>query len=524
MPGNGKVYVCHAAEDTAVCLPVLAALDAWSIDYFFDANVPTGMVTQLPDGNQQELAERDVLLRVCTAALQRSMTAGYEVNAFRSLQAEDKRRGKGERRTLINLILDPNYTRDPIDNATLFVDGTTRPRPEWLADLGRAFGASTVPSRYSRRSLLAVGGSALVTVAALSATGALLLDYRSRTTQPKYLPGQAVWHRTFGTKIPPGPTAVDGVVYVVSDAGCAAYHAVSGQNIWTNAVQLPQNSASCLVADGVVYFGVDSQILALRASDGNKRWAWAVDDGGNESLAGSVANGLVYVLSNGGTLYALDARDGQPRWKATIGTYVDPFNQFFSAPIASAGVVCIGSPGHSVRGYGAPDGTLKWTYLTHGPIHSSPAVDGTTAYVGSLDGALYALDLQHGTLRWKFQTGGSIYGSPLAQDGIVFVGSRDGYFYAIDATTGRAFWGAQPNASGSSQVDGTPVVVNTTVYLTVGTVVYGYRAVDGVQTLAFTTDTKDGENATDVTTTDGLLFYGTQTKSTNSMTVFAIGG
>ncbi len=33
MPGNGKVFVSHEYKDNSLCIPLIAALDAWEIDY-----------------------------------------------------------------------------------------------------------------------------------------------------------------------------------------------------------------------------------------------------------------------------------------------------------------------------------------------------------------------------------------------------------------------------------------------------------------------------------------------------------
>jgi eukaryotic-like serine/threonine-protein kinase len=527
MPGNGKVFVCHAPEDIYLCQPVLAALDAWGIEYFFDPSAPTGGTAQLSDRTQQAIAERDVFLRICTAALQRSLTASYEVNAFRSLQAEDKRRGKGDRRALVNLILDRGYVREPIDSATLFVDGTSRPRPIWLGELGRALGAGTASRRFSRRSLFAYGATAVVSVASLSAGGALALDYSARTAEkPNYLPGQAIWHLEDGKQVPPTPAAADGVVYTINDIACAAYVATSGRNIWKNVEEgIQKSGSSAVVSGGTAYFGVDTSVVALRTSDGVKRWSWVPDDGGPDILMGSEGNGVVYLLSDGGTLYAVDAASGHTRWSAPVGAV--NFNENTSEPVVTGGKVYIGLLDATVHAYDATSGSLAWKFATRGPIHSTPSVWAGTVYIGSLDGALYALDAGNGALRWKYQTGGSIYAPPLAQDGIVFVGSRDGNFYAFDASSGRAFWGTPVNPGDTpAQVDGSPAIVNTKVYMTVQQVVYGYRVVDGQQVLAHRAEGKD--YATDVVATQGLLFYGTSTfastttKALNAL--YAIGG
>lgn len=142
MPGNGKVFVCHAHADNALCAPLLAALHVWGVDYWFDtAAMEAG--ADLTMRIQQAIAERDIFIRVCTNAAQQSYWARIETSAFRGLQAQAHRDGEDGRRVLINLILDPDYQREPFDLATIFIDATHEPLSVWLDELRRALGLPT---------------------------------------------------------------------------------------------------------------------------------------------------------------------------------------------------------------------------------------------------------------------------------------------------------------------------------------------------------------------------------------------
>ena len=76
--------------------------------------------------------------------------------------------------------------------------------------------------------------------------------------------------------------------------------------------------------------------------------------------------------------------------------------------------------------------TAAWTYLTGGPITSSPALldDGTVLFA-SHDGHLYAAG-RDGMLRWSFPTSDIIFSSPaIGNDGTTYIGSDDDHLYAI---------------------------------------------------------------------------------------------
>jgi outer membrane protein assembly factor BamB len=83
---------------------------------------------------------------------------------------------------------------------------------------------------------------------------------------------------------------------------------------------------------------------------------------------------------------------------------------------------------------------IKWKFHTPGFVISSPAIDASTAYVGSTDGNLYAVNLATGEQRWKFATEARITSSPAIERGTAYFSSYDGKFYAVDASTGKLKW------------------------------------------------------------------------------------
>lgn len=141
MRGNGTVFISHAHDDNARCASLLAALDAWGVDYWFDTRrMEAG--DDLAHAIQTAIRERDIFIRVCTPAAQRSYWVRLETGAFRGLQAKDHREGRASSRVLINLIIDAGYEPEPFDYAHIFVDAARKPEAEWLEELRRALGAA----------------------------------------------------------------------------------------------------------------------------------------------------------------------------------------------------------------------------------------------------------------------------------------------------------------------------------------------------------------------------------------------
>jgi outer membrane protein assembly factor BamB len=447
MSGNRRVFINHAPEDAARCAPLLAALDAWGIDYWFGSR-PPGDGQQLDPAVQKAIAERDVFLRVCTGALQRSFAMSLQTNAFLGLQAEDRKRRSGVKRTLVNLILAGDYVREPFDNATLFIDGVSHPRPVWLGQLGRALGVTTPVgsrSRVSRRALLGYGAAAAVTVASTTAAGVLYVDNQQQAQQLKYPPGKIVWQmkNVTGKKdLPPAPAVIGNMLFIATGTQLIAYDFSTRRELWHKEYSPKFAYVVPDVDNGIVYAGVDNGVYALNAGNGSLRWQSYLpqSDTGNVFTTPLVADGNLYILSDSGNLYALRAKDGSQRWSDPIDLTPFPLSDVASAPVVAGGAIFLGSIDHTLYAFKENDGSPKWRFLARGKIVSTPQVANGVVYFGSTDSYVYALYASDGSLKWKYRTEGEVESTPNVVDGVVYIGSDDDYLYALDADTGQPYW------------------------------------------------------------------------------------
>jgi eukaryotic-like serine/threonine-protein kinase len=241
--------------------------------------------------------------------------------------------------------------------------------------------------------------------------------------------GQATFHgnaaRT-GAYRSSGPTQLHGVKWAFTAAGPIV--------------------TSPAIADGIVYIGsLSGHLYAIDQQTGLEKWNFK----SRMPIASSatVADGIVYFVSSAGSLAALDAHTGQPKW-----VFVAEYERKFEA--------------RNLHGYPPATQTIPdaWDLFT-----SSPAVVNGTVYFGSGDGNVYAVDARSGILQWKFATGDVVHASPAVVDGTVYVGSWDGYLYALDAVTGRQKWafksGEDPVAHNQVGFQSSPAVVDGVVYV-----------------------------------------------------------
>jgi outer membrane protein assembly factor BamB/tRNA A-37 threonylcarbamoyl transferase component Bud32 len=182
---------------------------------------------------------------------------------------------------------------------------------------------------------------------------------------------------------------------------------------------------------------------------------WVFETGDKVYSSPLVADGVVYIGSNDGNLYALDAGNGSEIWRYPTGSSIT------SSPTIAAGLVYVGGNDQRLHAVAADTGQVRWTAEAGGVVHSSPTVDGGTVYVGSRSAHLLAFAADTGQPRWQFPAGDWFNSSPAVAGGVVFVGCRDKNIYAVDAATGVERW----HVTATSTVDSSPAVVGDRVYI-----------------------------------------------------------
>jgi outer membrane protein assembly factor BamB len=200
-------------------------------------------------------------------------------------------------------------------------------------------------------------------------------------------------------------------------------------------------ASSPAVANGILYIGsANGNLYALNATDGIKLWNYST--GGSVASSPAVANGIVYVGSLGGGFYALNATNGEKIWSFTT----DRIN---SSPTIVDGVVYFAGS-HTVYAFNANSGLMLWNYsvnvqfvpLDPEGIYSSPAVVNGVVYIGSnngLAGYLYALNATDGVKLWVYTTEGWVESPPTVGNGIVYI-PADRNLYALNASNGQKVW------------------------------------------------------------------------------------
>lgn len=169
-----------------------------------------------------------------------------------------------------------------------------------------------------------------------------------------------------------------------------------------------------------------------------------------------VAEGLVFVGTFAGNLYALDIRTGETAWKFQAAGRIG------ASPCYDKGRLYFGTDDAFDRGMlyclQAATGELVWKQTTPGGIWASPACDGQRIYVGDRSGVFHALRVADGKPAWKLSTGYMIL-KPASlsrnNERIVFA-SEDMHVYCV-SPDGEQLW-RTPKLPGLSLRDQAPTI------------------------------------------------------------------
>ena len=138
---------------------------------------------------------------------------------------------------------------------------------------------------------------------------------------------------------------------------------------------------------------------------------------GDEEINTSAAysKGTVFIASDAGTIYALDARTGRKKWSAK------PSGEFFYAtPTVAYGRVFIGNTDGTMYAYGARSGRLLWAKPLGSYIYAAAGVAKKRVFTGTYDGFVYSLNAGTGDVVWRKPAPAAVHGSPTIMNGLAY--------------------------------------------------------------------------------------------------------
>jgi len=110
--------------------------------------------------------------------------------------------------------------------------------------------------------------------------------------------------------------------------------------------------------------------------------------------------------------------------------------------IVGQGLVFVGTEMGNLYAFDVETGNQRWVFVAKAPIVNSVAYDGGRVYFGAMNGAVYGVDAATGAQVWRTKASPRLGFStaPVIADGKVMLGGRNGMFYAFDPANGTVVW------------------------------------------------------------------------------------
>src|SRR5687767_5904783 len=113
-------------------------------------------------------------------------------------------------------------------------------------------------------------------------------------------------------------------------------------------------------------------------------------------------------------------------WKMTVEK-----GAFEATPVIADGVAYLGDMDGKVFALSLADGKEVWSRKLESGFIASPAVRGNLVYLGDIDGKFYALDTKSGEPKWTFEAEAEIdNGANFWGENLLF-GSQDAHLYCL---------------------------------------------------------------------------------------------
>lgn len=210
----------------------------------------------------------------------------------------------------------------------------------------------------------------------------------------------------------------------------------------------------------------DGEIFGLSLADGSSIWGLhglelktklvgSVAASGDTLFVGTTAIGDEDDGAEG-YLYALDSSAGASR----IEKYRVPLDgNAFSGVTIEGSTAYIATMAGSLYAidisdseFATPEARIKWTFEAEGAIAGPILVASGNLYFGDLASNAYKLgistrlisssrtEVNTGSGEWKFDAGAWVWAKPIIEDGTVYVSALDGSISAVDDSSGIARW------------------------------------------------------------------------------------
>lgn len=260
--------------------------------------------------------------------------------------------------------------------------------------------------------------------------------------------GQMIWQETTPGPIRAAPSIGEGKVLAISiDNRITAFNADTGEELWFHAGFAETagllGGASAAVTDRTAVVPYSSgEIFSLRLSTGRANWSDSLVSTRRVDALASLSDirgrpivdrGVVYAISHGGRMVALDLATGARAWDRRIGGIQTPWiaGEFLFVVTLDQTVLAMTRRGGRVR-WATPLPQFEDPEDLDDPITwAGPVLVSDRLLVGNSLGELWSLSPYDGTPMGRIDLGSGISLPPVVANGTVYVQTDGGDLVAL---------------------------------------------------------------------------------------------
>ena len=252
-----------------------------------------------------------------------------------------------------------------------------------------------------------------------------------------------------------GGVAFDsGRVFLTSGFGfAAALDAETGEELWRTDIGAPVRTPPTAFREKVYFTTNTNEFVALEQSTGEKAWTYQSFEENARFLSAAspaAAGDLVVAPFSSGEIVAFLAETGRAVWSETLArqarlTALATLNDIAGSPVIDRGLIYVVSHGGRLAAIDIRTGDISW----EASIASlqMPWVAGDFIFVVSVDGEVACVSRNEGAILWvaqlprykneKKKKGRISWAGPVLAGGNLILISSEGQFAKIEPTTGE---------------------------------------------------------------------------------------
>ena len=239
--------------------------------------------------------------------------------------------------------------------------------------------------------------------------------------------------------------------------------------------------------DGTLYVANENGVLHAISGGGQLRWKF--ETGKAIRAQPRVLGGGVYLHSDSGFLYRLDARTGAEIWRVRVDTGSDPrlpthekgtrWDRYGSSVVADQKHLYLASRDKHLYALDLKTGREAWRIAAGDIMTATPALYRDLVVFAAYDGKVSAVSARDGAPRWTFDAKLAVPGDLTVSGDRVLAGSRSYDLISLNAATGKEQW---RHYYWFSWIESPPVVRDGVVYTgsSDATNIYAINVSDGV--------------------------------------------